>query len=246
MRATAAVEAARADAQNPLANATGYELMLAKLYTDKRRLKEVQSIERKADVKREILPDYTPYVEGVIGAGRGAQDEVLMTIMVWRIDAGDFAGALKIAAYALKHKLAMPDQYQRTTACIIAEEFAEQALKAKDAGRVFDADTLMEVSNLTDGHDMPDEVQAKLLKAIAYGLTDSNPKGALALFRRALELHDKCGVKKDIERLERDLRKASLESQNTSSTEQEAGPANARQEAEEQGHALAGEYETNQ
>ncbi|WP_268989494.1 phage terminase small subunit, partial [Ralstonia solanacearum] len=39
-----------------------------------------------------------------------------------------------MAAYAIRHQLAMPDQYQRTTACLIAEEFATMALKAIEAG----------------------------------------------------------------------------------------------------------------
>ena len=41
-----------------LENASGYELMLVKLAEDRRRLKSVQSVQAKADLKRQILPDY--------------------------------------------------------------------------------------------------------------------------------------------------------------------------------------------
>ncbi|HJW26422.1 MAG TPA: terminase endonuclease subunit [Rhodocyclaceae bacterium] len=189
-------------------NASQYELMLAKLAEDRRRLKDVQSIERKAEVKRQLLPEYAPWIEGVLAGNSGVQDDVLMTIMVWRIDIGDIAGALPLAKYAIAHKLVLPDQYQRTTACLIAEETADMALK----GAITDIEALQQVLDLTADEDMPDEVRAKLYKAIGYALRDGamgNDAGsqeqltqARDHLQRALSLHDKVGVKKDIERLE--------------------------------------------
>jgi hypothetical protein len=84
--------AAKASAvDSGLENCTAYELMLMKMAEDRRRLKQIQSAEHKAVVKREILPDYVPWVDGVLAAGKGGQDEVLMTVMLWRIDAGDYS-----------------------------------------------------------------------------------------------------------------------------------------------------------
>ncbi len=37
-----------------------------------------------------------PGAEGVLAAGGAQQDDVLMYVMLWRIDAGDYAGALEI------------------------------------------------------------------------------------------------------------------------------------------------------
>lgn len=208
VRAVAASEAALASAGNPLRNATGYELMLAQLDAHKRRLKQIQSIERKIEVKRELLHEYAPYVEGVLSAGRGAQDDVLMSIMVWRIDTGDTSGALAIARYAITHNLTLPDQYSRTTATLIAEEFAETTLAAVAAGEPVDLATLHEVGELVADKDMPDEVRAKLHKATGYVLDHSDKPAALAQLQRALQLHERVGVKKDIERLEREIRNA--------------------------------------
>src|SRR5690606_4249301 len=98
-RKRAAAEAAQAEPALTMAGATAYEMQLAQLQQDRLRLKQVQSGEAKAELKRQLLPDYAPYVDGVLAAGRGAQDEVLTTIMVWRIDAGDYTGALAIARY---------------------------------------------------------------------------------------------------------------------------------------------------
>lgn len=189
------------------ADATLYEQMLVKLAADRRRLHDVQSIERRAEVKREILPDYVPWIDGVLAGNQGVQDDVLMTVMVWRIDSGDLSGAMQIGRYAIAHNLAMPDQYKRTTACLLAEEAAEVALRG-GTDQPGDANQLLAVGDLVDDQDMPDEVRAKLLKAIGYALAPDSKNAAVAILKRALELHAKVGVKKDIERLEREIKNA--------------------------------------
>jgi hypothetical protein len=193
-----------------------HALIRAKLDQDRRRLKEVQSIERKIAVKRELLPDYVPYVDGVLSSGQGVQDEVIGYVLTWRIDVGDYVGALDVARYVLEHNLSMPDRFQRTTATLIAEEPAVQALKAYDAGKTFDVDILREILELTASRDMPDQVRAKLHFAIGRHIAEQSPSEALEYLRRAVELHDKVGAKKDIEQLERKLRNASGHAGNTS------------------------------
>ncbi|HDR9470977.1 terminase [Burkholderia multivorans] len=185
---------------------SAYTLMLAQLDEHRRALKAVESLERKADLKRQFLPTYDAWVAGVLEGATGAQDDVLMTIMVWRVDVGDFRGALEIGAYALRHGLPLPDQYKRSTPCLLVEEFAEAALRAHRAGEPIQVEPLLEIEQLTTGADMPDEVRAKLHKAIGYGLTAAEPARALDHLRRALQLFANVGVKKDIERLERELK----------------------------------------
>jgi hypothetical protein len=217
-RVSAATASASAAAGQPL-DCSEYELMLLKLAEDGRRLKGLQSLEAKAQVKRELLPDYAPWVDGVLAAGKGAQDTVLVTVMVWRIDAGDYAGALDIAAYALLHDLVLPDRYARTTATLVAEEMADAAKRARDGKEAFDVDLLEQAQALTAAHDMPDEVRAKLHKEIGLlyaaqtqgeadlALLRLLSESALENLRRAIQLSDRAGVKKDIERLERALAK---------------------------------------
>lgn len=207
---TMAAETAQAAGSDSdaLAGASAYELMLVKLNADKRRLKEIQSIERKIDLKRVLLPDYQDWVAGALAEGRGAQDDVLMTVMLWRFDTQDFHGGLDIARYALNYRLAMPDAYERSTATVIAEEVAINAMALLDKGEPVDVHLLFEAEGITRDQDMPDEVRAKLHKAIGYALRDNNKSEALNHLRRALELHDKVGVKKDIEKLERELKNA--------------------------------------
>jgi hypothetical protein len=208
---TSASSSKAAESESPR-DANGYELMLMKLAEDKRRLKDVQSMERKADVKRQILPEYEPWIEGVLSGNQGVQDDVLMSVMVWRIDAGDLAGALVIARYAIEHKLSLPDQYKRGTACLLAEEFADMALRDIASSTLTDVDLsdvssiLSHVAELTSAEDMPDEVRAKLHKAIGLTIAPTDKSAALENLQRAFTLHDKVGVKKDIEKLERELK----------------------------------------
>ncbi len=184
------------------ADVSHYTLMLVKLATDRQRLKAIQSLTRKIDVKRELLPDYEAYVTGALESAPGVQDDVLIMVMVWRIDAGDYVGALAIAEYALQHGLTLPDQYERTLATFVTEQIAEAALSV---GESFDFTLLTQLAALTKQHDMPDPVRAKLHKALGIVLQENDPNHALMHYRQALALTPRCGVKKEIERLERRL-----------------------------------------
>lgn len=216
LRKTAAEAAAHSAPGEPV-HANAYELQLIALADAKRALKQVQSIERKAEVKRRVLPQFTPWVDGVLAAGNGGQDDVLMTCMVWRIDVGDYPAALDIAAYALEHRLTLPDQYKRDVATLVAEEMSERAQAALAGGEPVDLPSLRRTCQLTAGRDMPDEVRAKLHKvlglATAAGIDTVTSAGdretaaaALAHLKRAIGLHPRAGVKKEIERLERLLK----------------------------------------
>lgn len=218
-RVLAEREAAAASPITSMAGATAYEMQLAQLIQDRLRLKNIQGNEAKAKLKTELLPTYEPYVQGVLAGGNGAQDEVLTTIMVWAIDAANFTAALQIATYVLKHGLIMPDRFARTTGCLIAEEVAEAALKAQKAGGEFDLQTLLDTELITRDQDMPDEARAKLHLAIGRALAcrvpDETPtvaqvemlKEARGNLTRAIALHTNCGGKKDLERVDRLLKK---------------------------------------
>jgi hypothetical protein len=221
-RVTAAREAAAVEPTQTMAGATAYEHQLNQLLQDRLRIKAIQSNEGKAALKLQLLPEYEPYVQGVLEGGNGAQDDVLTTIMVWRVDAEDYSGALDIADYVLKHKLIMPDRFERTTGCLVAEEVANAALKAQKASGSFDLNILHRTVELTDVEDMPDQARAKLYlatgRATLDGVTVEAPgqpgqvQAGIDLLKRAIELHDACGGKKDLDGAERLLKKHAAQS----------------------------------
>lgn len=231
LRKRAALQAAEVAPAMSMAGATAYEQQLLQLNQDRLRLKQVQSEQGKAELKRSLIPAYQPYIEGVLSAGHGAQDDVLTTIMVWCIDAGDFAGALTIGRYVLEHNLKMPDRFARTTGCLLAEEVANAALKQQKAGGEFDRFVLTLAADITAAHDMPDEARAKLHlalgKAYLAELDEAAPNAegleeARAHLARAIDLHSNCGGKKDLERVERQLKKHA----DTAPAPADAPPAN--------------------
>lgn len=176
-----------------------HQLLQARLLEDRRRLKEIQSVERKVEVKQQMLPEYEAWIEGVLAADRSAPDEVFMTLLVWHVDCGLYDRALVMAEHALLHGMALPDQYKRDVATFVAEEIAEAALRP---GASIPPSILERLDEITGGHDMPDEVRAKVFKALGTTLEEGDPINALAAYQRALQLHDRVGVKKDIEKLE--------------------------------------------
>jgi len=188
-----------------------YELHAHALYEARRTLKTIKSIQAKIEKKRELLPDFMPYINGVLSEGKGAKDDVLMTLMVWCIDVGDYEKAMEIGAYAVQHSIETPDQYDRDTVSILAEEIAEgvkASLEKEDA----DADALANVMArclvIVDGHDMHDQIKAKVHKSYGYALRAAEDNvEALEQLKRALELNDKIGVKQDIQRLESAIKK---------------------------------------
>jgi len=209
MMRVSAQEAAQRE-NSALRHASGYELVLMRLAGDMRTLKGVHSFERKAEIKRGMLPEYAPWVSGVLAEGRGAQDAVLMTVMVWKLDANDIAGALEIARYALKYGLAMPSHLNRPTGYFLAEDVAIAAERLHTAGEPVAVSLLLETMALTESADMPDKVRAKLHKITGLVLRDEGAAlQALEHLKRAMQLDRLAGVKKDIERLERVIKVAS-------------------------------------
>ncbi|HBS9563241.1 TPA: terminase [Klebsiella pneumoniae] len=197
---------------------TAHEQIMHRLRMDQSALKRVQSDQAKAPMKRQLLPHYEGWIEGTLDGDSGRQDEVIVTLMVWAIDAGDYVLAARIGRYVVAHGLLMPDRFNRTAATILVDEICDPILVQVKADDTTDVTpylaVLDEVADFTAGSDMPDVVRAKLCKARAFALrngTTEEQTTALALLRQALTLDAGAGVKKEIERLARVVKKAAAQ-----------------------------------
>lgn len=198
-----------------------------RLTHDLRRLKEIKSVAAKIAAKREMLPEYAPWIKGLLAgsteAGAGISGEVLPTIMVWLIDVGDYPDALVLAEHVLRHRVALPTRYVRDAPTLIVEEIAEAANKAQAAGEPFDLAVLEHVEALVHGIDMHDQVRAKLMKAIGYELDRTARAAAeagadadalsllcrsLTALQEAQKLNDRVGVKTTIRSVEKAIKAA--------------------------------------
>lgn len=198
---------------------TAHEQILHRLRMDLSRLSGVQSEETKAEMKKSMLPEYEGWIEGTLDGDSGRQDEVITRLMVWAIDCRDYALALRLGRYVVRHGLTLPDNFNRTAATFLTEEMSKPllTLAAADADADLSASTtvLDEVAEIVADSDMPDVVRAKLCKARALarrGATDITTKAeALALFREALTRNPNAGVKKEIATLAREVKKLSAD-----------------------------------
>ena len=205
--------------QGTMADATVYEQHLAKLYQDRSRLKNIASTQGKVELKKQLLDGYNDYVKGVLESGAGVQDEVFTTVMLWAIDAEQYEQALLMAEYVLEHELKLPDRFERPPATMVAEEIATSALNKLKADKPFDLGILEAAESMTRKHDMHDQARAKIHLAIGkarllgFNEEEVTPESVISLLEarthinRAIELHDKCGGKKDLEKIDRLLKK---------------------------------------
>lgn len=184
-----------------------YRMLQLKLREDKQALKSKQSIQAKIELKRELIGHYAEWINATLASGKGDQDALLTTLMLWHIDIGGFERALDIAEYAIEHKLNMPDAHQRTLATVVAEEIADTAKKLASSNEI-NAEQIAQVlraSTITADADMPDQVRAKLARQVGELTEADNPEYALAEYRIALKHDENSGVKGSIKRLEKQL-----------------------------------------
>ncbi|PZT89803.1 MAG: terminase [Acinetobacter sp.] len=199
-------------------NTNAYEQQLLQLNSDKNRLKNIQSKQNKIELKRQLLPNYKPYVEGILEVKPGVQDAVITEILVWAIDIGEYEFALDIAEYVLEHGLKLPDRFERSEACFITEDIADEFLKTLKTDVAVDITVLERLEQLiTDEslvqskRDMPDEVKAKLY--LALGKTEMrsvtgeelvdlvHATRARDFLDMACKLDDKCGGRTDLNKM---------------------------------------------
>src|SRR3546814_4841498 len=84
-------------------------------------------------------------------------------MMIWMIDFRAIDAALDLAAHVLKHGLKLPERYNRTAGCLVAEEIATVALAERDKVTL---EQLQRGGALTEEQDMPDQARAKRFKAL--------------------------------------------------------------------------------
>ena len=209
LQALAAKEAAKADEFGGVRpDASVYQLQLTELKNDIHVLRSIQSQEKRAEAKKELIPKHMPYVLGIVQSGaKVEQDEVITTIMLWCFDCGLFNQGLSLAEYALEQNLKMPDSFSRNTATVVVEEIGNAARVAHKAGEDFSLETLEKAFELTSDHDMPDEVRAKLYVGLGRSsLKNENYKASVFYFETALKLHENCGCKQELKKAEKLLK----------------------------------------
>ncbi|SDF04629.1 phage terminase small subunit [Rhodospira trueperi] len=173
---------------------SGLDRMLAQLKRDRDQLRGIQSMVARAEAKRELMPDYMPYVDGVLEADTGRQDPVVVHMMIWALDVGDHATMLRLAGYVIRHGLAMPEGFERPPAAWLVEELARVAMDDPAALPHLD-----DALRLTSDMDMHDPIRAKALRVLGEAVLGTDPALAVERLERALAYDPKVGARKALD-----------------------------------------------
>lgn len=212
--------------------------IVLQLQADRRALKEIKATERKVAAKVSMLPAYTGWCDGILAGGggeRGPLDQIFTTIMAWTIDVGDYIRAMPMLEHVIVHKLDMPAGFSRDPLTFAIDQICEDAIRVYDLGgepaQAFPAAVLPMLQDMAEDHDIDlhDEVEAKLHKALGLAIMAGanlddeadlrqRREQTLKAYMRAFEIFPRIGVKKDIERLQRELRKGQPEATNDQSS----------------------------
>ena len=175
-----------------------------RFHADMQRIKQLKSIDARIALKADMLPNYHGWIDGILAVANPNQNDMLMHLMVWNIDVGDYELALRIGEYALLNGYVMPEPYTRSVASILAAQISEGLLTAPEgiAGHLPLIERLVE---LTNPEDMVDQIRAKVHKCLGLALQVGRPKESLAAFESAKRLNKQVGVTPQINKLRKQL-----------------------------------------
>lgn len=174
-------------------------------------LSNIRAIDKKIEMKKQWLPEFQGFIDASLAQSPAEQNHALMHLLAWSIDVADFALAARIGQHAILNGMVMPERYKRTVAEVLAEDIGEACIK-NVALAVEHAQLLESIAEMVRGEDLVNQAHAKLYKALGLGLEASQPTEALSAFKNALRLNENVGVKKNIEKLERLLKRNTTES----------------------------------
>lgn len=191
-------------ADEPTSESGNIEL---RFYADQQRLKTVQSELAKRELKAELLPKYLPWIEGTLTISPAPQNDLLVWLMVWAIDARNYQLAFTIASHCLLNNMVMPEPFTRDIATVFAEQMSDGILEDTSTAGNF-ADIIEQVVEMLKSFDIVDQVRAKLYKAYGISIQTTRATDALTAYETALRLSSNIGVKKLIETLKRAIKHA--------------------------------------
>lgn len=196
-----------------LANTSEAELLLMALMQDLQNLSKIQSTEARITYQRAHLHQYEAWVMGIIN--HPDYDRIAIQMLVWSVDCDDYSLMLRLLAWAITNKHALPQNFTRTPLTFIVDEICAKSSSARTNNSDFPLPILEQVFNLSveslsdDGkrkhYDMPDVVLSNLYKEIGLNPA-TEPTLALDYLKESDRINPKSsGVKNKIKALEKQL-----------------------------------------
>lgn len=168
------------------------ELVSNALGEDLKALKDVKSIERKVQLKREdLVPKYAGYVARL--RADNVRHEMLAQYMVWLFDIEDIEAAMDLGFHCLDAGIPLPERFKRDVPTYLADavlEWAERQYEAERTAEPYFTNLFEFVrGDHADPWDLPDKLRAKYYRL--HGLFKERGgdfAGAVASLEKAMAM----------------------------------------------------------
>lgn len=193
-----------------------YELMLVRLRDDVLKIKSVKSEEKKNKIKASVLPNYLPWIDGVLTSINASetdnyrQDDVFSQVFVWAVDLLDWSLIEEMFAAMHKAKMTLPERFKRDPIDFMLDQLADSVI---DKRQSLPLQHLHNIEDMTCDLDTHNQVRAKFMKAIGIlyeAQSDDDIEAAelaAGYFEQALMLNPQSGVKKRMEKMQKMVEK---------------------------------------
>lgn len=178
-------------------------------------LKTMESFSHRAYAKRDKFKNYWHHVSGVIAQDTAVNDPITRTMLVWASDALLVDEFIAIATYMVNYEIDMPSNFNTSLTSFIAD--SGRTMLAYEASEHFKPITATNgemINALIESIEAPerqpnDEAYAKFLKELGRKVealeSPSALKRAHGYYEKAIQLHEKVGVKQDLTRINKKL-----------------------------------------
>ncbi|EPR43130.1 small terminase subunit [Desulfovibrio sp. X2] len=184
-------------------------MVTASLREDLDQLHGLASVERKADLKRDVLlPKYRDYVARLMADGK--PHELLGWYLVWCFDAGRIEEALQVASWCMAHGQGLPEKFKSSLPLFVASQTLAWAEGEYNAARTFSPYLGQILADMegddASAWDVPDQVKAGFYRLIGLQAEkDGDLQAASGALERAMDLGAKVktaleGVRKRLSR----------------------------------------------
>ncbi len=192
-----------------------FETLQAAMVTDVARIKTKKVLEEKQALKRDLLPNYLPFVQAYVADGHDYPNDVAVQVMVWLFDVEDMDNALKIGLYLVTTgNNDLPPKFSRNLPTFIADaiyDWGNIQLKAEQTASPYldDLVTFIDDDTLVEKWDLHPAVISKNLVLLAkHKEREGKLAECVALCERAEAANPEgAGVKTMKERVQKALAK---------------------------------------
>ncbi|MFK3970191.1 phage terminase small subunit [Pseudomonas sp. NPDC087358] len=172
------------------------KLMEDALAVDLERIAAIKPHELRQQLKRdELLPKYQEYVQRYRDSGLSFPNSVLVYVLIWLFDTGEFDKGLELADFAMSQGQPLPERFNRDIPTFVADEVITWAEAEYKAGRSPEPYVSSLLPRVDGEWKLYERIPARYHKVLGIMAMDAKDwRTAIARFERAEALYSSIGV----------------------------------------------------